>query len=100
MNRNLTLNFGLRYEWENGIKEKQNRAMLWFDANAPVTIASAAEAAYAKNPVTARELPGRASDFHVDRRLRIRGAGRISDPFLGARSALDAADLVRLQADG
>ena len=34
MNRNLTLNFGLRFEWENGIKEQQDRAMLWFDPNA------------------------------------------------------------------
>jgi hypothetical protein len=61
VNRNLTLNLGLRFEWENGIKEQKNRAMLWFDPNAEVTIGAAAEAAYAKNPIPG--LP--ASDFHV-----------------------------------
>ena len=50
VSRNLTLNIGLRYQYENGIKEAQNRAMLWFDPNAEVTIAAAAEAAYAQNP--------------------------------------------------
>jgi hypothetical protein len=59
--QNLTLNLGLRFEYENGIKEQQNRAMLWFDPNATVTIASAAQAAYAANPLP--ELP--ASQFKV-----------------------------------
>ena len=31
---NLTLNIGLRFEYQNGIKEQQDRAMLWFDPNA------------------------------------------------------------------
>ena len=35
VSRNLTLNLGLRFEYENGIKEQQDRAMLWFDPNAP-----------------------------------------------------------------
>jgi len=48
---NLTLTAGLRFEWENGIKEQQNRAMLWFDPQAQVTIAAAAQAAYARNPI-------------------------------------------------
>ena len=50
VNQNLTLNIGLRFEYENGIKEQQDRAMLWFDPNAPVTIAAAAQAAYAASP--------------------------------------------------
>ena len=61
MNRNLTVNLGLRFEYENGIKESQNRAMLWFDPNAEVTIAAAAEAAYARNPQA--QVP--ASQFNV-----------------------------------
>jgi hypothetical protein len=59
--RNLTLNFGLRFEYENGIREVQNRALLWFDPEAAVSIASIAEAAYAANPIP--QLP--ASQFNV-----------------------------------
>ena len=51
VNRNLTLNIGLRFEYENGIREKQNRALLWFDPEAPVAIAPEAQAAYARNPL-------------------------------------------------
>jgi hypothetical protein len=61
VNQNLTLNIGLRFEYENGIKEQQDRAMLWFDPDAPVTIAAGAQAAYAANPLP--ELP--ASQFRV-----------------------------------
>jgi hypothetical protein len=50
LTQNLTVNIGLRFEYENGIKEQQNRAMLWFDSNAPVSIAAAAQAAYAASP--------------------------------------------------
>jgi hypothetical protein len=59
--RNLTFTFGLRFEYENGIKEAQNRALLWFDPEAEVSIAAAAEAAYAANPMP--QLP--ASAFNV-----------------------------------
>ena len=58
---NLTLNIGLRFEWENGIKEQKNRALLWFDPNATNSITAAAQAAYAANPLP--ELP--ASQFKV-----------------------------------
>jgi hypothetical protein len=61
VNRNLTLNVGLRFEYENGIKESQDRAMLWFDRDAAVSIAALAEAAYARNPQP--NLP--ASQFSV-----------------------------------
>src|SRR5439155_24038387 len=47
--RNLTVNLGLRCEWENGIKELQNRALLWFDPTAVPPIAAIAQAAYAAN---------------------------------------------------
>ena len=61
VSRDLTVNLGLRFEYENGIKERQNRALLWFDPNAEVSIAAAAEAAYALKPDSA--LP--ASQFNV-----------------------------------
>ena len=51
INRNLTLNLGLRFEYENGIKEARDRALLWFDPEAEVSVASIAEAAYAANPI-------------------------------------------------
>jgi hypothetical protein len=61
LTRNLTVNLGLRFEYENGIKETNNRALLWFDPDAAVSIASIAEAAYAANPIPG--LP--ASQFKV-----------------------------------
>ena len=59
--RNLTVNLGLRFEWENGIKEAQDRSLLWFDPDAQLSIAAAAEAAYARNPIP--EIP--VSQFKV-----------------------------------
>jgi len=50
LGRNLTINAGLRFERENGIKEEQNHALLWFDPNAPVSIAAIAQQKYAENP--------------------------------------------------
>ena len=49
--RNLTVNLGLRFECENGIKEQQNRAMLWFDPERRrCRLRPRREAAYAANP--------------------------------------------------
>ena len=59
--RNLTVNLGLRFEYENGIKESQDRALLWFDPDAAVSIAAAARAAYARSPIP--EVP--VSQFSV-----------------------------------
>jgi hypothetical protein len=59
--RNLTVNFGLRFEYENGIRETQNRALLWFDPDAQVSIAAGARAAYAANPIP--EVP--VSQFNI-----------------------------------
>jgi hypothetical protein len=51
VNRKLTLNFGLRMEWEGGATERYNRMIAGFDPNATLPISAAAEAAYARNPV-------------------------------------------------
>jgi hypothetical protein len=59
--RNLTLTFGLRFEYENGIKEVKDRMLLWFDPLAEVSIAAGAEAAYAANPIP--QVP--VSDFSI-----------------------------------
>jgi hypothetical protein len=48
---NLTLNFGLRYEYEDGIKESDDRWLTAFDPDAQLAITSLAEAAYARNPI-------------------------------------------------
>jgi len=61
VSQNLTINAGLRFEYENGIKEQQDRALLWFDPLAPVSIAAVAETAYAANPLP--QVP--ASQFKV-----------------------------------
>ena len=48
--RNLTLNFGLRYEYESGIGETGRRDIIGWDPDAVTAITSLAEAAYAANP--------------------------------------------------
>ena len=48
--RNLTVNLGLRFEYENGIKEVQNRALLWFDPDAAVSIAAVARGRLRRQP--------------------------------------------------
>ncbi len=60
--RRLTLNLGLRYERESGIRERFNRGIggeFFYDAKLPIT--DLVQAAYAKSPLA--ELP--ASDFRV-----------------------------------
>ncbi|MGA3235580.1 MAG: carboxypeptidase-like regulatory domain-containing protein [Bryobacteraceae bacterium] len=59
--RNLTLTLGLRMEYEAGPTEAYNRAIGPFNPTAQLPIASAAEAAYAANPIP--QLP--ASAFTV-----------------------------------
>ena len=61
VSRNLTINAGLRYEFENGIKEKDGQMLVGFDPNATNSITALAEAAYAKNPIP--QVP--ASAFHA-----------------------------------
>jgi hypothetical protein len=59
--RKLTLNLGLRYEVESPLQERYNRSVRGFDPNAALSIAAAAQEAYAKNPTS--EVP--ASAFKV-----------------------------------
>jgi hypothetical protein len=47
----LTLNLGLRYEYESATWEDDNRNVRGFDPNAAVSIEAAARAAYAANPI-------------------------------------------------
>ena len=58
---NLTLNLGLRLEWENGITEDSSAMVTDFDPNAKLAISDLAEAAYARSPI-AQLAP---ADFHV-----------------------------------
>lgn len=57
----LTLTLSLRAEFEQGATERFNRLIIDYDKNAVLPISTAAEAAYAKNPIP--ELP--ASQFKV-----------------------------------
>jgi hypothetical protein len=59
--RNLTVNLGLRFEWENGISEDSNAMITDFDPTAKLAISDLAEAAYARAPIP--QLP--AADFRV-----------------------------------
>ena len=47
----LTLNLGLRYEFEGATTERDNRNVRGFDPAASLAITSAAQAAYAANPI-------------------------------------------------
>jgi hypothetical protein len=51
VNSKLTLNLGLRYEYEGATTERDNRNVRGFDPAASLTITSAAQAAYAANPI-------------------------------------------------
>lgn len=57
----LTLNLGLRLEYEMGSTERYNRMIGNFDPNLDLPIAAAAQAAYARSPIP--ELP--ASQFRI-----------------------------------
>ena len=61
LSRKLTLNLGLRFEYELGATERYNRVMGNFDYTAKLPISEAAQAAYAAKPIP--ELP--ASQFLI-----------------------------------
>lgn len=61
VNQRLTLNLGLRYEFETPLTERYNKSVTGFDPTYVQPIQTAAAAAYAKNPLA--ELP--ASAFAV-----------------------------------
>ena len=66
----LTLNLGLRYEYESPMTERYNRAVRGFDRTDPNPIAAQAIAAYAKNPIP--QIP--VSQFQVLGGLMFAGA--------------------------
>jgi hypothetical protein len=51
VSENVTFNVGLRFEYETGLREKNDQMVVGFDPNADVAIAQLAEAAYARNPI-------------------------------------------------
>lgn len=51
ISQKLTLNVGLRYDYETPTRESQNRNVRGFDPAATLSLTSAAEAAYARNPI-------------------------------------------------
>ncbi len=57
----LTLNYGLRLEYEIGPRERFDRMLAWFDPSLKLPISDAAQAAYAARPLAERP----ASDFVV-----------------------------------
>jgi hypothetical protein len=67
----LTLNLGVRYEYEGAPTESEDRNVRGFDATTDLAISAAAEAAYARNPMPL--LP--ASQFNVAGGLRFAGDG-------------------------
>ena len=60
--KNLTINLGLRFDHDFSYREKWGRVVNGFAADTPSPLAAAAQAAYAKNPLT--QLP--ASQFLVN----------------------------------
>jgi hypothetical protein len=96
----LTINLGLRYEYEGATTEQDNRNARGFDPDAALSIESAAEAAYARNPLP--EIP--ASAFNVRGGLQFasdssRGFfnadGNNIQPRAGFAYALDARTVLR-----
>jgi hypothetical protein len=55
--RNLTVNLGLRFEYEDGISEDKDRMVVGFDPEAITSITAIAEASYAANPIPTQPAP-------------------------------------------
>ena len=51
ISRKLTMNFGLRYEYESPMTERFDRAAIHFAGNSPSPLNDAARANYARNPI-------------------------------------------------
>ena len=71
VNRKLTLNLGLRYEWEGGYTERYDRLNRGFDTATELPIAAEARARYAQNPI-AQVSP---ANFQVRGGLLFAGVG-------------------------
>lgn len=65
----LTLNLGVRWEFETPLEERFDRSVRGFDPNAAIAWAAQAEAAYAQNPVAQRPP----SEFQVQGGLTFAG---------------------------
>ena len=72
----LTVNFGLRYEYETPLAERDNKSVAGFDATAVQAIQTAARAAYALNPTP--EVP--VSAFNVQGGLTFANGGLYNTP--------------------
>jgi len=72
--RNLTLNLGLRYEYEGATNERFNRNIVGFDQTVASPIEAAAKAAYAASPIP--EVP--VASFNVKGGLLFAGKDRRS----------------------
>ena len=77
VNDKLTLNLGLRWEYEGAPTERDNRNVRGFDPDAELAITSAAQAAYARQP-DSRSCA--ASAFRVRGGLRLRERQRAAAP--------------------
>lgn len=75
----LTVNLGLRLEYETAPTERYNRAIGWFDPTLKLPIADAAQAAYAQKPIP--EL--QASAFSVVGGATYLGTNGVSRSFYG-----------------
>jgi hypothetical protein len=71
VSQRLTLNLGLRMEWESPVTERFDRSVTQFDPSVANPIAAAAVANYARSPIP--ELP--LSAFRVNGGLRFAGQG-------------------------
>jgi hypothetical protein len=74
ISRRLTVNLGLRYEWEGAYTERYNRLNRGFDFTTDSPIAAQAKANYAKSPIA--EVP--ASSFQVKGGLLFAGVNGAS----------------------
>jgi hypothetical protein len=77
----FSLNFGLRMEYEFGLRERYNRFIAGFDPAASLPITALAQAAYAKSPIP--ELP--VSQFSVLGGSLYTGTGPVGDRFPGGQ---------------
>ena len=76
VNNKLTLNLGLRWEYEGAPTERDNRNVRGWNPDAELAITSAAQAAYARNPIP--EVP--ASAFRVRGGLTFASPTAIAGP--------------------
>ena len=92
--RKLTLNLGIRLEWEGGPTERYNRMIGWFDKDAKLVITDVAEAAYRANPTVRRTA---ARSIQCARRRDLPRQGRRPAQLLAEPVDADAPVRLRLR---